>query len=264
MNCAAQAMARCNLCDRYACRASVLPPPSIRSYLYTLRIEKNLKPAFPAWWRPVPIRVVLCQLLDQLLQTGADEIIPKIHRQPEIDPSAAHSGGAASGALEYDLDISSPRLEAVDVVVEEGERVELVGGSSTEERRQILESSTAAGREGERVGAGRGGGEDDREAAERGGGREGVGEEGVRDWVVGDRGSGFRVGFFQKSASAVGADDIGGGGGRGHDGDVAFALVAVVLTRGGSGSAVPAARNTRRRHGFCAERERERFIGSGV
>lgn len=120
----------------------------------------------------VAVRVVVSELLDELLEAGADEVVAEVGGEAE-------GGGVWSGVVEDKLDVGAAGDEGVDVALEEGQGVEGVGVEGR--RRGGSEEVEGAG--------GGGGGEDEaRSSTGEGGGREG--EEG--GWMGGG-GVGARV-----------------------------------------------------------------------
>lgn len=160
----------------------------------------------------VAVGVVLGELLDELLEARADEVVAEA--DPPGPGGGAPEGEGGGGALEDDLDGGAAREEAGEVIMEEVGGVEVPGGW---------------GGGGGGGGGPEEGGEVARVAEVEGWG--GEGEEGVV-WQEGARvGVGVGVDVLPKlldeASTAERAEDVGVGGGGRRDGDGAVALVAV-------------------------------------
>lgn len=170
-----------------------------------------------SWRRPMTVRVVLRQLLDQLLQTWAHEVVANIGRKAKPAASAAFRGTT----LDHELNLRSAGLQTVEVAHQEGERVEGIFGWTGRGRRGVREEAGVlevdGGGGGGRGGGVSGGGGWEQEREEGG---ERIGEE--RRAPTQARARVFVL--LEETVVAARAEGVGGGGD--DDGDALVALVA--------------------------------------
>lgn len=172
-----------------------------------------------SWRRPMTVRVVLRQLLDQLLQTWAHEVVANIGRKAKSAASAALGGTT----LDHELNLRSAGLQILEVAHQVGERVEHIfgwtgtGGRGVREEGGVLEVDGGGRRGGGRCGGVSSGGGWEQEREEGG---ERIGEE--RRAPTQARARVFVL--LEETVVATRAEGVGGGGD--YDGDGLVALVA--------------------------------------